>query len=99
MGQCAMVSLWFESLLTNTRFRVLYFRMNNCEAHLMLHQEKEVPNDSRRPLCYSNFTDKKQNIIAAAKKPYFLSSLLFLGFTYHYSMSSVLQMTINFALV
>ena len=29
MGYFAMVSLWCESLLTNTRFRVLYLKMNN----------------------------------------------------------------------
>ena len=28
---------------------------------MMLHQEKELPNDSGRPLNYNNFTDKKQN--------------------------------------
>ena len=46
MGHCVMVSVWCESLLTNTRFRVLYFRMNNCWGHLMLHQEKELPKES-----------------------------------------------------
>ena len=30
MGHYVMVSLWCESLLTNTRFHFLYFRMNNC---------------------------------------------------------------------
>ena len=30
MGYYVMVSLWFESLLTDTRFRFLYFRVNNC---------------------------------------------------------------------
>ena len=59
MGQYVMVSLWCESLLTNTRFRFLYFRMNTCYTHLMLHQEKELSNDSGRPLSYNNFTDKK----------------------------------------
>ena len=29
MGHYVKVSLWCESLLTNTRFRVPYFRMNN----------------------------------------------------------------------
>ena len=47
-----MVSLWFASLSTNTGFRVLYFRMNNCSAHMMLNREKDLPNDSGRPLSY-----------------------------------------------
>ena len=46
---------------TNTRFRLLFFRMNNCLAHLMLHKEKELPNNSGRLLSYNNFTDKKEN--------------------------------------
>ena len=49
------------SLLTNTRFRFLYFRMNNCSVHLMLHQDKELPTVSGRPLSYDNSTDEKQN--------------------------------------
>ena len=62
MGHYDMASLWCASLLTNTRFRFpFFFRMNNCLAHLMLHKEKELPNDSGRPLSYDNFTDKKQN--------------------------------------
>ena len=28
---------------------------------MMLHQEKDLPNDSGRPFSYNNFTDKKQN--------------------------------------
>ena len=28
---------------------------------MMLNQEKDLPNDSGRPLSYNNFTDKKQN--------------------------------------
>ena len=40
-----MVSLWRESLSTNTRLCVLYFRMKSCYAHLMLHQERDLPND------------------------------------------------------
>ena len=61
MGHYDMVSLWYASLLTNTRFRFLFFRMNNCLLYLMLHKGKELPNDSVRPLSYHNFTDKKQN--------------------------------------
>ena len=61
MGHCVMISPWCEPLLTNTIFRFVYFRMNNCKAHLMLHQEKELPNDSGRPSSYNNFTNKKQN--------------------------------------
>ena len=30
MGHYVMVSLWCDFLLTNTRFRFLYFRVNNC---------------------------------------------------------------------
>ena len=30
MGHFVMVSLWYVSLSTNTRFGFLYFRMNNC---------------------------------------------------------------------
>ena len=32
MGRCVNVSLWCESLSTNSRFRVLYFRMNNFKS-------------------------------------------------------------------
>ena len=28
---------------------------------MMLHQEKELPNDSGRPLNYINYTDEKRN--------------------------------------
>ena len=61
MGHFVTVSLRCASisLSTNTRFRFLYFRMNNFEAYKMLHQEKELPNDPGRPLSYNNFTDKK----------------------------------------
>ena len=46
MGHYVMVYLWCESLLTNTRFHVLYFIMNNklLSASDVL-SEKEVPND------------------------------------------------------
>ena len=37
MGQSFKVSLWYASLLTNTRFCLLYSRISNCQAHLMLH--------------------------------------------------------------
>ena len=30
MGHFIKVSLWYASLLTNTRFRFLYFRISNC---------------------------------------------------------------------
>ena len=46
MGHFVMVSVWSTSLSTNARFRFLYFRMNNCLAHMMLHEEKELPNIS-----------------------------------------------------
>ena len=39
MGRYVMVSLWYESdksSLTSTRFKVLYFRMNDCQAHFTL---------------------------------------------------------------
>ena len=39
---------------------------------MMLHQEKELPNDSGRPLRYDNFTDKK---MATTKKQRFLRFL------------------------
>ena len=59
MDHFVMLSLWCASLSTNTRFRFLYFRTNNCSVHMMLHQEKKLPNNSGRPLSYNNFTDKK----------------------------------------
>ena len=31
------VSFWYASVLTITRFRLLNFRISNCQAHLMLH--------------------------------------------------------------
>ena len=37
-GHSDKVSLWYASLLTNTRFRYLYKnRISSCQAHLMLH--------------------------------------------------------------
>ena len=30
MGRSEKVSLWYVSLLINTRFRLLYFRISNC---------------------------------------------------------------------
>ena len=42
--------------------------MDNCEANMMFRQEKELPEDTGRPLDI-NFTDK--NKMAAAKKQYF----------------------------
>ena len=61
MGHYVIVSLWCASLSNNTRFCFLYFRMNNCQVHMMLHQEKELPNGSGKTLSYNNFTNKKQN--------------------------------------
>ena len=55
MGHFVMVSLWYASSSTNTRFRFLYFRMNNSWAYTMLHQEKELPNDSGMPF-FNRFT-------------------------------------------
>ena len=49
MGHCVMVCLWCESLLTNTRFRFLDFRMNLLSTS-DVGQEKRLPNDSERPL-------------------------------------------------
>ena len=69
------VSLWCASLSTNTRFCFLFFRMNNCLAHLMLYKEKELPKDSGRPLSYNSFTDKKQKWLL-------LRSSAFLRFLY-----------------
>ena len=74
-----MVSLWCESLLTNTRFRILFKKMNSCEALLMLYNEKELPNDSGRPLRYHNFTDKKAEWLLL-RSYLFLFLLLYLFF-------------------
>ena len=100
MGNYAMVSLWCESLLTNTRFR---FNNNNNDfviiewtivAHLMLDQQKELPNDSGRPLSYNNFTDKKQNEAV-------LFCVFCIELSLHLPLFKVrgLQKTTNFALV
>ena len=61
MGRSDKVYLWYVTLLINTRFRFFYFRISNCEAQLILHQDKELPNDSGRLSSYNNFTAKKQN--------------------------------------
>ena len=37
MDRSDKVSLWYVSLLINTRFRFFYFIISNCLAHLMLH--------------------------------------------------------------
>ena len=42
-------------------FAFFFFEMHNCLAHLTLHKEKELPNDSGRPLSYNGSTDNKQN--------------------------------------
>ena len=83
--------LWCASLSTDTRFCFLYFRMNNCQAHMMLHQEKELPNDSERPLSYNIFTDKNK-MAAIMKQCLFAFSVLnwvFTMFTYGHSKSGV----------
>ena len=49
---------------TTLDFAFFDFRINNCEAHLMLRyllKDQELPNDSGRLSSYNNFTDKKQN--------------------------------------
>ena len=56
MSHYGVISLWCASLLTDTRF---YSKMNNCKAHLILHQEQEHLNDLGRPSSCNNFTDKK----------------------------------------
>ena len=48
-----MVSLWCASLSTDIRFWFLYFKVNSWLAHMVLHQEKYLPNDSGRPLSYN----------------------------------------------
>ena len=40
MGHYDMVSLWYASLLTNTRFRFLSLERTIVLLHLMLHKEK-----------------------------------------------------------
>ena len=66
-GHSVKVSLWYASLLTNTRFRFLYFRISNCKAHLMLHKDKELPNDSGRLSSY-NYLPIKSKMVAAKKQ-------------------------------
>ena len=58
MGHFVMVSLWCASLSTNAGF-YLYFRKNDCEAHIMFNLEKELPNDSERPFNSSQLEEKK----------------------------------------
>ena len=51
----------------------------------MLHQVKELPNDSGSPLSYNNFTDKKQN-------GFFFVVVAFLRcFTYRHSKSGFIN--------
>ena len=63
MGHFLIAFLSFTSLSTNTGFGFLYFRMNNRQAYVMLYQEKELPNNSGRPLSYNtnSLIDKKRN--------------------------------------
>ena len=97
MGHCVglMVSLWCAFLSTNTRFRFLYFRMNNCLAYTMLYQVKELPNDSGRPLSYNDLT--KKNKMAATKKQCFFF-VFCIELSVHL-LSFKVRMTTNFALV
>ena len=46
---------------------------------MVLHQAKEFPNNSGRPLSYDNFTDK--NKMAATKKQCFFAVFFFLYWT------------------
>ena len=91
------VSLWYASLLTNTRFRFLYFRIRNCQRIWSYIKTKKLPNDSGRLSSYNNFTDKKQNGCC--------SEAVLLRFLYWTESSSpsfkvrCLQMTTNLALV
>ena len=60
MGRSDKVSLWFGSLLINTRFRFFLF-WNKQLLSVFNVTDKELPNDSGRLSSYDNFTDKKQN--------------------------------------
>ena len=73
IGHYVMVSLWCESLLTNTRFRFFIFEWTNFEAYL-IHQEKEIPNEPGRS--YNDFTNEKQNGYCYNKKQCFFASIL-----------------------
>ena len=76
VGHFVMISLRCASLSTNTRFCFLYIGKNNCYAHMMLYQEKELPEDSGRPLGYNNFTVKKNKMAATKKQCFFAFSAL-----------------------
>ena len=73
----------------------------------MLHQEKEVPNDSGRLLSWDIFTDKKAVFVLfvclfsffAVFFFFFAFSVYILIFTYQYSKSAFLQMATHFELV
>ena len=78
MGHFVMVSIWCASISTSSRFRFLYFRMNNCKANATLHQVKELPNDSGRPLSYNKLPIK--NKMAATKKQCFFFFFFFFFF-------------------
>ena len=52
-GSFVMVSLWCASLSTNTRIASFNLEWTIVKRiYMMLHQEKELPNDSGRPLSY-----------------------------------------------
>ena len=63
----------------------------------MLRQEKELLNDSGKPLSYNDFTDK--NKMAATKKQCFLRFLYWTESSPTVIQSPGLQMTINFAFI
>ena len=64
-----MISMWYESVLTNNWFRVYIILFKNKQL-LSASNVTSIPHDSWRPLisCY-NFTDKKAKM-ATAKKPF-----------------------------
>ena len=80
MGYYVMVSLWFASLLCNTRFRSLSLLKNQWTiVFLMFHREKK--DDSGRSLSCMNFTDKNK-MVATKKKSFYAYSVLNWVFTY-----------------
>ena len=63
------VSLWYASLLTNTRFRFLYFRISNCYVKRSFRMTQE----GYHVIIILPIKSK----MAAAKKLYFLQLLLY----------------------
>ena len=97
MGRSDKGSLWYVSLLINTRFRFFYLRISNCLAHLMFIKTKsfQMTQGGYQVIIILPIKSK----MTAAKKRCFLRFLYFTESSPPSFKVRGLQMTMNFSFV